>query len=316
MIPLLVLAGPTASGKTRLAIEIAKRIGGEVVSADSMQVYSQMNIGTAKPDAEEMAGIPHHLLDVVSPDTNFSLEQFVTLAHEAIQDIYKRGKLPILAGGTGLYIDTVMENRPLSRDSFDPEVRQRLEKEWETLGGEGMLERLRGIDPKSAESLHKNEKRRILRALEIYETTGETKSAHIEKKSEKIYDYFVFAIELPREILYNRIDRRVDAMLQAGLLREVESVYALLRGKKRTALQGVGYKELIWYLEGRATFSEAVSLLKRNTRRLAKRQFTWFRANPAIHWLDGQKDAEILAEECLQLFYAHIKDAEVKHREE
>ncbi len=302
MIPLLVIAGPTASGKTALAIEIAKKIDGEVISADSMQVYTEMNIGTAKPDEAEMAGVPHHLLDVVSPDTDFSLEQFVRLAHAAIHDVHARGKVPILAGGTGLYIDTVMENRPLSENSFDPAVRSRLEKEWEERGADAVFADLSRLDPEAAARLHKNEKRRILRALEIYYTTGETKSAHLQKKSEKIYDYFVFALELPREILYNRINRRVDAMLAAGLLPEVEKVYARLRGKKRTALQGVGYKELIWYLEGRATMAEAVELLKRNTRRLAKRQMTWFRANSAIVWLDAQKDTAVLVEECIARF--------------
>ena len=302
MIPLLVITGPTASGKTALAIEIAKKIGGEVVSADSMQVYQKMNIGTAKPDEAEMEGIPHHLLDVVSPDENFSLAAFAPLAHAAIRDIHERGKIPILAGGTGLYVDTVMENRPLSENSFDPAVRLRLEKEWEEKGGEEMHKALSLLDPEAAEKLHPAEKRRILRALEIYYTSGETKSEHLRKKPEKIYDYFVFALELPREILYNRINRRVDAMLSKGLLSEVENVYKDLRGKKRTALQGVGYKELIWYLEGKATYDEAVELLKRNTRRLAKRQMTWFRANPSVIWLDGMQSTNCLAEECIARF--------------
>ncbi len=308
MIPLLVIAGPTASGKTALAIEIAKKIGGEVVSADSMQVYKNMNIGTAKPDEAEKAGVPHHLLDVVSPETDFSLAAFAALAHAAIRDIHSRGRVPILAGGTGLYIDTVAENRPLSENSFDPAVRERLAREWDEKGGEAVLAELTRLDPAAAARLHPNEKRRILRALEIFYTTGETKTAHLEKKSEKIYDYFVFALELPREILYNRINRRVDAMLEAGLLEEVRAVYAPLRGKRRTALQGVGYKELIWYLEGRATMAEAVELLKRNTRRLAKRQMTWFRANPSIVWLDGQKTAARLAEECVARFRTGIAD--------
>ncbi len=309
MIPLLVITGPTASGKTALAIEIAKRIGGEVVSADSMQVYKEMNIGTAKPDEAEMEGIPHHLLDVVSPDTDFSLAAFAPLAHQAIADIHARGKVPILAGGTGLYVDTVIENRPLSENSFDPEVRARLEQEWEEKGGEEMYAALSHLDPDAAEKLHKNEKRRILRALEIYYTSGETKSAHLQKKSEKIYDYFIFALELPREILYNRINRRAEAMLSGGLLSEVEQVYASLRGKKRTALQGVGYKELIWYLEGKATMAEATELLKRNTRRLAKRQMTWFRANPNVIWLDGMKSTALLAEECITRFENQKGDA-------
>ena len=199
-------------------------------------------------------------------------------------------------------MDTVGENRPLSENSFDPEVRARLENEWEEKGGEEMLSLLASLDPDAAARLHVNEKRRILRALEIYYTTGETKTAHSQKKSEKIYDYFVFAIELPREILYNRINRRVDKMLEAGLLPEVEKIHKMLRGKKHTALQGVGYKELIWYLEGKATMTEAVELIKRNTRRLAKRQMTWFRQNTAITWLDGQKDVSVLAEECIRQF--------------
>lgn len=316
MIPLLVIAGPTASGKTALAIEIAKKIGGEVVSADSMQVYKNMNIGTAKPDALEMAGVPHHLLDVIPPETDFSLAAFAELAHAAIRDIHARGRIPILAGGTGLYIDTVTENRPLSENSFDPAVRERLTQEWEEKGGEAILAELARLDPAAAARLHPNEKRRILRALEIFYTTGETKTAHLEKKSEKIYDYFVFALELPREILYNRINRRVDAMLEAGLLEEVRAVYTPLRGERHTALQGVGYKELIWYFEGRATMAEAVELLKRNTRRLAKRQMTWFRANPSIIWLDGQKTTACLAEECVARFQSGMADRREKHSEE
>ncbi len=302
MIPLLVIAGPTASGKTALAIRLAKMLGGEVISADSMQVYKEMNIGTAKPDAAEQDGIPHHLLDIIEPETDFSLEQFAVRCHEAIKKVHTSGKLPILAGGTGLYIDTVIENRPLSENSFVPAVRQKLEEEWEREGGAAIYARLAAVDPVAADSLHPHEKRRILRALEIYMTTGETKTAHIQKKSEKIYEYFVFALELPREILYNRINRRVDAMLAAGLLEEVKAIHSRLRGTKHTALQGVGYKELIWYLEGRASYAEAVSLLKRNTRRLAKRQMTWFRANPAIHWVDGLAEPALLAETCAKMF--------------
>ena len=213
----------------------------------------------------------------------------------------QKGKLPILAGGTGLYIDTVVENRPLSENSFDPSVRKELEEAWEKEGGETVYARLCEIDPAAAAALHPHEKRRILRALEIYYTTGETKTTHLEKKSEKIYEYFIFSLELPREILYNRINRRVDKMMEAGLLEEVEKLYARLRGGRHTASQGVGYKELIWYLEGRATLSEAIELIKRNTRRLAKRQMTWFRANPAIHWLDAGLEPEILVKNVLDI---------------
>lgn len=301
MIPLLVIAGPTASGKTALAIRLAKRIGGEVISADSMQVYKEMNIGTAKPDAAEMEGVCHHLLDIVEPDEDFSLDKYVSLCHAAIRKVHEKGKIPILAGGTGLYIDTVTQNRPLSKDSFDPKVRCDLEAAWEQEGGEKIYDRLKTVDPEAAAALHPNEKRRILRALEIYYTTGETKTEHLQKKSEKIYEYFIFSLELPREILYNRINRRVDKMMEAGLLKEVERVYGRLRGSRHTALQGVGYKELIWYIEGKATLSEAVELIKRNTRRLAKRQMTWFRANPSIHWLDAGKDADVLVDTVLDI---------------
>ncbi len=292
MIPLLTITGPTASGKTALAIEVAKRIDGEIISADSMQVYKKMNIGTAKPNKAEMQGIPHHLLDVVSPEDSFSLEQFAKMAHAAIQEIAARGKVPILAGGTGLYIDTVSENRSLSQDSFSQEVRNTLEKRWEEEGGEAIYAELFKIDPIAAEKLHPAEKRRILRAYEIFLTTGKTKTWHSEKKCEKIYDNFIFGLELPREILYNRINRRVDVMVENGLLPEVKALHRDLYGKNATAKQGVGYKELFWYLDGRASFEEAILLIKRNTRRLAKRQMTWFRANKEIRWLDGQADIE------------------------
>ncbi|MDD6308653.1 MAG: tRNA (adenosine(37)-N6)-dimethylallyltransferase MiaA [Clostridia bacterium] len=300
MQPLVVIAGPTASGKTALAIALAKRINGEVISADSMQIYRGMNIGTAKPTTDEMQGIPHHLLDVAEPEENFSLEKFATLAHATIQEIVSRGKIPILAGGTGLYIDTVAENRALSADSFDPKIRKKLEERWEKEGAEKLYVELSQIDPTAADKLHIAEKRRIIRALEIFYTTGKTKTWHAEKKSEKIYNYFIFAIELPRNILYNRINRRVEDMLAAGLMEEVRDLHTRLYGKETTAKQGVGYKELFWYLDGRATFEEAVSLLKRNTRRLAKRQMTWFRANPSIYWLDGQQGLEEITRQCME----------------
>ncbi len=292
MIPLLVITGPTASGKTALAIEVAKHINGEIISADSMQVYRNMNIGTAKPNQTEMQGIPHHLLDVVEPYENFSLEQFTKMAHTAIKEVVSRGKTPILAGGTGLYIDTVCENRLLSQDSFNQKVRDMLEERWEKEGGETLYAELAKIDSVTASKLHPAEKRRILRAHEIFLTTGKTKTWHSEKKYEKIYDNFIFGLELPREILYNRINRRVDAMERDGLLSEVKALHAQLHGKNVTAKQGVGYKELFWYLDGKATYGEAISLIKRNTRRLAKRQMTWFRANSNIHWLNGQADMD------------------------
>lgn len=287
MIPLVIIAGPTASGKTALAIEVAKRIGGEVISADSMQIYKKMNIGSAKPTKEEMDGVRHHLLDVCDPSDSFSLSDYTALAHKAIKEVYERGKIPILCGGTGLYIDTVAENIALSSAEGGGKVRQRLQNELSQKGAEYMYQKLCEVDSESAKKLHVNDTKRVIRALEIFYLSGETKTEADKKskKNKKIYDYLYFAIETDRKILYNRINIRVDNMLGLGLIDEVKSLCGEIDTEKSTAMYGIGYREVLWYFKGLTTYDEIVSLIKRNTRRLAKRQMTWFRKNKEIMWV-------------------------------
>lgn len=287
LIPLVVIAGPTASGKTALAIDIAKELGGEIISADSMQIYREMNIGTAKPTAEEMCGVPHHMLDIADPCENFSLWKFARAAHEAINDVYSRGKLPILAGGTGLYTDTIVHNIELSEAGGDNSVRGELMEKAHSGGMAELYKKLSEIDPESAAKLCENDVKRVVRALEIYYLTGKTKSENdeISKKSKKIYNYLYFAIETEREILYNRINTRVDEMVKRGLFEEVSDIKNKYGFINTTAMQGIGYREVLYYLRGLITRGEAEELIKRNTRRLAKRQMTWLRKNDEVIWI-------------------------------
>ena len=289
MIPLVIIAGPTASGKTALSIEVAKRIGGEVISADSMQIYKKMNIGSAKPTKEEMDGVRHHLLDVCDPSESFSLSDYTALAHEAIKEVYERGKIPILCGGTGLYIDTVAENIALSSAEGGGQVRQRLQNELSQKDAEYMYQKLCEVDSESAKKLHVNDTKRVIRALEIFYLSGETKTEADKKskKNKKIYDYLYFAIETDRKILYNRINIRVDKMVEDGLVDEVKSLCGEIDAKNSTAMFGIGYREVLWFFKGLVTRGEAVELIKRNTRRLAKRQLTWFRKNKNICWISN-----------------------------
>lgn len=287
LIPLVVIAGPTASGKTALAIDIAKELGGEIISADSMQIYREMNIGTAKPTAEEMCGVPHHMLDIADPCENFSLWKFARAAHEAINDVYSRGKLPILAGGTGLYTDTIVHNIELSEAGGDNSVREELMKKARSGGMAELYKKLTETDPESAAKLCENDVKRVVRALEIYYLTGKTKSENdeISKKSKKIYNYLYFAIETEREILYNRINTRVDEMVKRGLFEEVSDIKNKYGFINTTAMQGIGYREVLYYLRGLVTRTETEELIKRNTRRLAKRQMTWLRKNDEVIWI-------------------------------
>lgn len=286
-IPLVVIAGPTASGKTALAIDIAKELGGEIISADSMQIYREMNIGTAKPTAEEMCGVPHHMLDIADPCENFSLWKFARAAHKAINDVYSRGKLPILAGGTGLYTDTIVHNIELSKAGGDNSVREELMKKARSGGAAELYKKLSETDPESAAKLCEKDVKRVVRALEIYYLTGKTKSENdeISKKSKKIYNYLYFAIETEREILYNRINTRVDEMVKRGLFEEVSDIKNKYGFINTTAMQGIGYREVLYYLRGLVTRTETEELIKRNTRRLAKRQMTWLRKNDEVIWI-------------------------------
>ena len=262
LIPLVVIAGPTASGKTALAIDIAKELGGEIISADSMQIYREMNIGTAKPTAEEMCGVPHHMLDIADPCENFSLWKFARAAHKAINDVYSRGKLPILAGGTGLYTDTIVHNIELSEAGGDNSVREELMKKARSGGAAELYKKLSETDPESAAKLCEKDVKRVVRALEIYYLTGKTKSENdeISKKSKKIYNYLYFAIETEREILYNRINTRVDEMVKRGLFEEVSDIKNKYGFINTTAMQGIGYREVLYYLRGLVTRTETEEL--------------------------------------------------------
>lgn len=282
MIKLLVILGPTASGKTALAIELAKRYNGEVVSADSMQIYKGLDIGTAKPTAEEMQGIPHRLIDIIPANTSFSCADYTEMAHKVIADISARGKLPILCGGTGLYIDSVIYNNDFSEVAADSDYR----KELEVFSNDELYEKLLEIDPESAEKTHKNNRKRVIRALEIYKVSGKPKSYwdKLSRKNESRYDYKIIGLmSSDRDYLYDIINRRVDMMIENGLIDEVKNNPI---EEDSTAFQSIGYKEIREYLDGTVSFAEAVDNLKQATRNYAKRQLTWFRRNKDIHWID------------------------------
>ena len=289
-IPLIAVVGPTASGKTKLGIELAKAFNGEVVSADSMQVYKGISIASAAPTAEETCGIPHHLVEFLELGREFSVADYVNLAKEKINEIYIRGKTPILVGGTGLYVNSLIDGIDFSSENYDKEIRSHLEKEMEDLGAEALLQRLAEVDEETAKKLHPNNRRRILRALEVYETTGITFSKQNElSRVGSVYDAVVIGVTYKdHEKLYERINLRVDNMLNSGLLDEAKTTLDLPNGKG--AMQAIGHKELHKYLRGEQTFDEAVETLKMQTRRYAKRQLTWFNRNEDIHWLYGDQN--------------------------
>ena len=281
MTNLLVICGPTASGKTSLSIETAKAREGEIICADSMQIYKYMDIGTAKPTPEEQDGVPHHLFGFVHPSVNFSAADYAKAAHKCIREVASRGKLPILVGGTGLYIDIVSNNIQLTETAASPELREQLLSE----SVEDLYARLMTVDPQAAQKIAASDKRRIARALEIFELTGITKSEQDAKSLEtpKIYDTDILATNYPRDILYERINLRVDIMIEQGLVQEVKSLPEL----GSTARQAIGYKEILNHLEGRVSLEQAIEDIKINTRRYAKRQLTWFKRIPNIKWIDN-----------------------------
>ena len=294
---ILCLAGPTASGKTALAVELAKELDGEVVSCDSMQVYRRMDIGTAKPSREEMQGIPHHMIDVAEPDEDFSVSRYCAMAAPIVDDIVARGKTAIIAGGTGLYMDSLIRG-----NDFAPfpstGVRERLEAEADEVGLPAMLTRLREIDPDTADRV--SDRKRILRALEVYLETGETITEHNRKTQLLPPKYTPLWLGLDfadRGELYRRIDKRVDIMLEMGLMEEIRSLLDSGIPEKCTAMQAIGYKEFVNALEGREPLSQAAEEVKKASRHYAKRQLTWFRRNPAVRWLvrSGDDSREILA---------------------
>lgn len=285
-IPLIVVVGPTASGKTALAVSLAKRFHGEVISADSMQIYKQMNIATAKPTVEEMDGIPHHLIDCLDLSQKFSVADYTALAHQKAAEIYARGHLPILAGGTGLYIDSVVNNISFSEIRTDEELRKELTRLAEEKGADYLLEELNRFDPESAKRLHPNNLSRIIRAIEVYRLTGITMTEHQRRSrlTPSGYDAVMIGLDFQdRQKLYDRINLRVDRMFADGLLEEAREI--LSNKNLGTARQAIGYKELQHYFDGQESLEEAIQKIKQETRRYAKRQLTWFRRNPNIHWI-------------------------------
>lgn len=312
--PLIVLTGPTAVGKTALSIQLARRIGGEIISADSMQVYRHMDIGTAKIRREEMDGVPHHLIDILEPTEDFNVVRFQALARAAAEDIYSRGKIPIVAGGTGFYIQALLNDIDFTQIDENTQFREEMERLAAEQGAEVLHERLRAVDPESAEAIHANNVKRVIRALEYYQQTGQKISEHneAEREKESAYNSAYFVLTDDRKILYDRIDKRVDLMMQEGLLEEVNALR--LRGLKResVAMQGLGYKELFGYFEGEYPLEEAVRIIKRDTRHFAKRQLTWFRRERDVIWLDkseiGREDKQLI-----QQMLTVLKEKEIIH---
>ena len=289
----IVICGPTASGKTALSIELAKKINGEIVSADSMQIYKDMDIGTAKPTKEEMQGIKHYLLDYVSPEERYSVAQYKQDAKTAIKEIIERGKTPIIVGGTGLYVDSLIYEIEYNDIKIDENYRKELEKIAEEQGLEELYKKALKIDPVAMEKISTNDKKRIMRVLEIYKSTGKTKTEQEQesRKNPVEYDYRIFAINWDRETLYQRINKRVDIMIEQGLIEEVKSILKKY-DKCPTAMQGLGYKEVVDYINGIYTKEEMIEKIKMETRRYAKRQLTWFRKNKQTIWLDGTNDIQ------------------------
>ena len=293
-IPLIVVAGPTASGKTGLAIEIANYTGGEIVSADSMQIYRHMDIGSAKPTQAERARAVHHLIDFVDPKTDFSVADYTVLAHETIADITRRGKTAVMVGGTGLYINSVVNDVTFGESDTDYELREKLTNEAREKGSEYMLHILSEFDEVSANRLHPNNLRRIIRAIEFYKTTGKPISEHQEetKKKKSRYNPLMMCIDWNRQVLYDRINQRVDIMLREGLVDEVRRLQEMGLTRDMNSMKGIGYKETMDYLDGSVTLDEAAEMIKQNSRRYAKRQLTWFRRDERIHYLNSDRAFE------------------------
>ena len=289
----IVICGPTASGKTSLSIELAKKINGEIISCDSMQIYKDMNIGTAKVTEEEMQGIQHYLIDFVSPDVRYSVANYKNDAEKAIETIIDKGKIPIIVGGTGLYLDSLIYGIEYPEIKFDEKYREKLENEIEENGLEYLYSKAKEIDEQAMQKISPNDKKRIIRVLEIYHATGKNKTEQeIESRKKEVkYDYKIFAINMDREKLYERINIRVDKMIENGLIEEVEDLQKKYNHFP-TAMQGLGYKEVVEYLQNQITRDEMIEKIKQESRRYAKRQLTWFRKNKETIWIDGLEKIE------------------------
>lgn len=286
--PLLILTGPTAVGKTALSIELAKRVGGEIISADSMQVYRHMDVGSAKVTKEEMDGVTHHLIDVLDPSEDFNVVLFQRLAKAAIAEIRSRNRIPVIVGGTGFYIQAVLYDIDFTETDENTAYREELEALADREGPGVLHEMLRQVDPESAAAIHENNIKRVIRALEFNRQTGQKISEHNEKerRKESPYNFLYYVVNTDRSLLYERIDRRVDQMMEIGLLEEVRKLKSMGLTRDMVSMQGLGYKEMLDYLDGNLTLEEAVYILKRDTRHFAKRQLTWFKRERDVRWLN------------------------------
>lgn len=292
---IIVIGGPTATGKTKLSVELAKKASGEIISSDSVQIYKRLDIGSAKPTKEEMSGVVHHMIDILEPTENFSVADYVERAKDIISDVSSRGKLPIIVGGTGLYISSLVDNVSFSDGETDFSLREELNKKAEEMGASRFHELLCEIDPTSAKNIHPNNVKRVVRALEIYYTTGKTMTEHnaVSKLVPSPYDAKMYALTSDRELIYERINKRVDVMVNDGLFCEVEELLKDGITKDMQSMQAIGYKEIVSYFEGELTKEEAIDAVKQNSRRYAKRQLTWFNRDERFVWLDISKDIDI-----------------------
>mgnify|MGYP004620227033 FL=1 len=289
--PMIVLTGPTAVGKTELSISLAKKINGSIISADSMQVYKYMDIGSAKITKEEMCGVKHYLVDELMPEEEFNIYRFKEMALKALEEIYAEGKIPIIVGGTGFYIQGLLYDIDFSETAADEDYRKEMENYARENGAHALHELLREVDPESCDAIHENNVKRVIRALEYYHQTGQKISDHNKKEREKQspYNFAYFVLSDIRENLYARIDKRVDLMVEKGLVDEVKRLKDMGYTPDMVSMQGLGYKEILWYLDNRCTLNEAVETIKQETRHFAKRQLTWFRREKEVVWIDKDK---------------------------
>ncbi len=304
--PMIIIAGPTAVGKTALSIELAKAINGAVISADSMQVYKGMDIGSAKVTKEEMQGVDHYLIDIIEPTETWNVTEFQKRAKEALNEIYANGQIPVIAGGTGFYVQALLYDIDFTKEDEDTDFRKQMENFAKVNGNHALHEKLKEVDPKAAEQIHENNVKRVIRALEFYKKTNTPISAHNEeqRQNESPYNYAYFVLTDDRNTLYDRIDRRVDAMLSAGLVAEVSKLKENGLNKDMVSMKGLGYKEILSYLDAECTLEEAVYILKRDTRHFAKRQLTWFRREKEAIWLDRStyhNSTEELKDACIEI---------------
>ena len=311
--PMVILTGPTAVGKTALSIELAKKINGSIISADSMQVYRHMDIGSAKVTPGEMDGVPHYLIDVLDPRDSFNVVTFQQMAKEALREIYSHGRIPVIAGGTGFYIQALLYDIDFKENKDSSPVRRELEALAEREGERApqlLHAMLRQVDPEAAAQIHANNIKRVIRAIEYFRQTGEKISLHNQQEREKEspYNFLYYVLNTDRALLYERIDRRVDLMMEQGLVEEVKALKDMGCRRGHTSMQGLGYKEILDYLEGRCSLDEAVYILKRDTRHFAKRQLTWFRREPLVTWVDF---SQIRREDALSYMLEQLKEKEI-----